>query len=276
MKIAALQTVSTTCVADNLATARRLAIQAVEQGARLLVLPEYFCALGRTDRDKLSYAEENGDTPPHTPIQRAMGDLARELGIWLVAGTLPLRTGDPQRVRNATLVYGPDGATVARYDKIHLFRFDNGRERYDEGVTLQAGTAPVAVEIPDDDGTPLRIGLSICYDLRFPELYRALSQSAPCDLLLVPAAFTATTGRDHWEILLRARAIENQCYVLGAAQGGHHENGRQTWGHSMIVDPWGEVLAMNAWGEGVIAADLDRRRIAQVRNQLPTVDHHVL
>jgi nitrilase len=173
-------------------------------------------------------------------------------------------------VLNRCCVFAPDGHQAAHYDKVHLFAFDNGRERYDEGRTLLAGSQPVAVQ-----AGPLRLGLSICYDLRFPELYRALMQP-PCDLLCVPSAFTHTTGRAHWELLLRARAVENQCYVLAPAQGGQHENGRRTWGHSMVVDPWGEVLAVCEEGEGLAMAEVSRERIDQVRSQLPALAHRRL
>jgi deaminated glutathione amidase len=175
---------------------------------------------------------------------------------------------------------------AARYDKVHLFRFNNGREEYDEGRVLQAGTEPVAFNAAFNaavnaavnatvNAGAVRVGLSICYDLRFPELYRAL-MTPPCDLIAVPAAFTHTTGQAHWELLLRARAIENQCYVIAPAQGGRHENGRRTWGHSMVVDPWGEVLAVLPEGEGVVTAELDAARIAQVRAQLPALAHRRL
>jgi nitrilase len=173
-------------------------------------------------------------------------------------------------VFNASLVFAPDGALAARYDKLHLFRFSDGREDFDERRVLRAGEAPVAF-----DAGALRVGLSICYDLRFPELYRALTRP-PCDLLAVPSAFTATTGRAHWELLLRARAIENQCYVIAPAQGGTHESGRRTWGHSMIVGPWGEVLGVRDEGEGVVLATLDPARIAAVREQLPALQHRRL
>ncbi|WP_310388670.1 carbon-nitrogen hydrolase family protein [Roseateles sp.] len=173
-----------------------------------------------------------------------------------------------ERVRNACCVYGPDGAQVARYDKMHLFRFDNGSERYDEGRVLEAGTAPVAAQLDS-----LRVALSVCYDLRFPELYRALG---PCDLISVPAAFTFVTGQAHWELLLRARAVENQAYVIAPAQGGLHQNGRRTWGHTMIVDPWGEVLGCLPEGEGLVLADLDAKRLAAIRHQLPALQHRRL
>jgi nitrilase len=268
MKIAAVQMVSTPRVDDNLAAARRLVTQAAAGGAQLVVLPEYFCVMGRGDADKLAVAEAGGDGP----IQRMLAQTAREHGIWLVGGTLPIRTrpedDDPRRVLNANGVFAPDGTLAARYDKIHLFKYDNGRERYDEGCAIRAGGVPTAVQ-----AGALRVGLSVCYDLRFPELYRALMREAPCDVLSVPAAFTYTTGLAHWELLLRARAVENQCYVVAAAQGGTHENGRRTFGHSMIVDPWGAVLGVLPEGEGVVTAEVDPERIAQVRMQLPALEH---
>jgi len=263
MKIAALQMVSSTHVADNLQRAERLVAEAAAAGARLVALPEYFCFMGRADRDKLEIAEE----PGRGPIQEALGAAARIHRVWVVGGTLPLKSGDPDRVLNANGVWSPDGLLAARYDKIHLFRYDNGRERYDEGRVLRAGEVPVALDV---DGW--RVGLSVCYDLRFPELYRAL-MDPPCDLLCVPSAFTYTTGRAHWELLLRARAIENQCYVIAPAQGGTHENGRRTWGHSLVVDPWGEMLGVRAEGEGVVLAELSRERIDDVRRQLPALEH---
>ncbi len=266
MKIAALQMVSTPDVERNVKSACRLIAQAAASGARLVVLPEYFCLMGRRDDDKLRVAEVAGSGP----IQQALAGAARQHGLWVVGGTLPLQGSDASHALNSCGVYAPDGSLAARYDKIHLFAFDNGRERYDEGRTLDAGSAPVAVQ-----AGPLRVGLSICYDLRFPELYRAL-MDPPCDLLCVPSAFTYTTGQAHWELLLRARAVENQCYVVAAAQGGTHENGRRTWGHSLIVDPWGEVVAVQAEGEGVVIAELDPLRIAQVRTQLPALAHRRL
>lgn len=266
MKVAAIQMVSAPDWPSNRAAAERLVRQAAGAGAGLVLLPEYFCLIGHADRDKLELAEDAG----HGPIQDFLAVLAAELGIWLVGGTLPVRGAAEGRVLNRSVVFAPDGRIAGHYDKVHLFAFDNGRESYDEGRTLRAGEQPVAVQCG-----PLRVGLSICYDLRFPELYRALMQP-PCDLLVVPAAFTHTTGQAHWEILLRARAVENQCYVLAAAQGGTHGNGRRTWGRSMIVDPWGEVLAMRDEGEGVVVADVDPARIESVRRQLPALAHRRL
>ncbi len=266
MKIAAIQMVSTPEVARNLAAARRLVVQAADAGAALVALPEYFCLMGLRDADKLGVAELPGDGP----IQAMLAAAARELSLWIVGGTLPLRiAGDPGRVRNACCVFAPDGSLAARYDKMHLFGFDNGAERYDESLVLEAGSEPVALDLAP---TGLRLGLSVCYDLRFPELYRALA----ADLIAVPSAFTHTTGKAHWELLLRARAIENQAYVIAPAQGGKHENGRRTWGHSMIVDPWGEVLACIETGEGVALAELRPERIAEVRRQLPALAHRRL
>ncbi len=263
MKVAALQMVSTTSVERNCEAARRLVGEAARRGAEWVALPEYFCLMGRSDRDKLAVAED----PGAGPIQRALAQTALEHNVWLIGGTLPIRTDDPGRVLNANCVYAPDGTLAARYDKIHLFRYDNGRERFDEGATIRPGAVPIAFQ-----AGALRVGLSVCYDLRFPELYRELMHP-PCDLLSVPAAFTHTTGAAHWELLLRARAVENQCYVLAAAQGGVHENGRRTFGHSMVVDPWGKVLAVLPEGEGVVMADIDVAHIASVRVQLPALEH---
>ena len=271
MKIAAVQMVSTPELARNLQAAGRLVQEAAALGARLVALPEYFCLLGRRDTDKLAVAER----PGQGPIQAFLAEAARSHGLWIVGGTMPMAVpGSTERVRNTCLVFGPDGEALARYDKIHLFAFDNGRERYDEARVLERGDEPVAFMAAGH-----RVGLSVCYDLRFPELYRTLAftpEQAPCDLMCVPSAFTHTTGQAHWELLLRARAVENQCYVLAPAQGGLHENGRRTWGHSMIVGPWGEVLACHAEGEGVAIADLDASRLAEVRQQLPALEHRRL
>ena len=272
MKIAALQTVSGPDVEANLATAERLFGEAAAAGAGLAVLPEYFCLMGQRDRDKLDIAEAPGDGP----IQRFLAAAASRHRMWIVGGTLPIKTpesdtaDDPQRVFNRCTVWSPDGLLAAHYDKIHLFAFEQGDEQYDEGRTLRAGDAPVALQ-----AGPIRLGLSVCYDLRFPELYRALMHP-PCDLITVPSAFTVPTGRAHWELLLRARAVENQCYVLAAAQGGLHPNGRRTWGHTMIVDPWGEVLAELPEGVGVVTADIDVERLADVRRRLPALAHRRL
>ena len=268
-KFAALQTVSTPDLARNLEAAGRLIAQAAEAGAQWVSLPEYFCLMGLRDDAKLGIAEADGDGP----IQRFLSDAARRHQVTLVGGTLPILAKKAGHVRNACCVYGPDGGRLARYDKIHLFAFDNGKETYDEARVLEAGDTPVAFEHGG-----WRAGLSICYDLRFPELYRDLMRP-PCDVLFVPAAFTHTTGLAHWLLLLRARAVENQCYVVAPAQGGLHENGRRTFGHSVVIDPWGEVLSLaldGAEGEGFAIAELSRERIEQVRMQLPALKHRKL
>jgi nitrilase len=279
MKIAAIQMCSTPRVDENLSRAVALIAQAAEQGAELVALPEYFCLMGHRDADKLTHAE----SPGAGPIQDALAEAARRHGVWLAGGTLPMKIdGVSDRVRNTTLVFTPGGAVAARYDKIHLFRFDDGERHYDEAAVLQAGGEPVAFTLQSRSGQRWRVGLSVCYDLRFPELYRTLTSGATtdegaCDLLLVPAAFTHTTGQAHWELLLRARAVENQCAVLAPAQAGVHENGRRTWGHSLAIGPWGEVLAVGGEeGEAVVIAELDAARIAQVRTQLPALTHRMI
>jgi len=271
MQVAAIQMVSTAQVADNLLQARALLQQAADQGAELAVLPEYFCLIGQHDADKLAIQEPFGSGP----IQQFLASTARELGLWLVGGTLPLTGAGENHVFNSTLAFNPQGECVARYDKIHLFRFDNGRESYDESRVLERGHTPTRFSLPSKDGHLWQIGLSVCYDLRFAELYRSYAAQGT-DLLLVPAAFTHTTGKAHWEVLLRARAIENLAYVCAAAQGGVHPNGRQTWGQSLLVNPWGQVLAEQAQGPGVVLADLDAVAMQHWRSQLPALQHRVL
>ena len=275
MKVAAIQMVSGVGLQANLARAHALLAQAADGGAELALLPEYFCLLGQRDTDKLAIQE----APGSGPIQSFLAARARSLGLWIVGGTLPLSAspdaGIEARVYNSTLAYSPQGTCVARYDKIHLFHFDNGSERYDESRALLAGSQPASFDIPSVDGHRWRVGLSICYDLRFPELYRGYAR-AGADLLLVPSAFTHTTGQAHWDVLLRARAIENLAFVMAAAQGGVHENGRRTWGHTMLIDPWGQVLAERAQDEAVVAAELDAGRLLQCRGQLPALEHRVL
>jgi predicted amidohydrolase len=268
MKVAALQMVSGVSVDANLAAARALLAEAADGGAELAVLPEYFCLMGQQDADKLAVRERFGDGP----IQSFLRDMARDLRIAIVGGTLPFEAGDDVHVRNTSLAFSGGGELLARYDKIHLFKFDNGRERYDEARVIESGSEPVAFTLTSRAGREWRIGMSVCYDLRFPELYRGLR----ADVLLVPSAFTFVTGQAHWETLLRARAIENLAYVIAPAQGGIHENGRRTWGHSLVIDPWGTVLGMREEGAGVVFAQLDAARLAHVRSQLPALEHRVL
>jgi nitrilase len=262
-KVAAVQMVSTPRVEENLAAAAKLVARAAERGAKLIALPEYFCILGMSGTDKVVAKEKDGAGP----IQEFLSGTAKRHGVWLV-GSVPLACADPAKVRNSCLVYGSDGRRVARYDKIHLFGLDLGEERFDEAKTIEAGTQACALDSPFG-----RIALSVCYDLRFPELYRAL---APMDIILVPSAFTATTGRAHWETLLRARAIENLAWVLAPAQGGKHPNGRRTHGHSMVVDPWGKVVAERAAGPGVVVAEVDPALQTKLRSSLPALAHRVL
>jgi deaminated glutathione amidase len=268
MKVAAVQMVSGLHVTCNLRLALDRIAQAAQLGCELIALPEYFCLLGTKDSDKLAIAEEFG----HGVLQDALRKAASTHHVWIVAGTLPLRGHQPHRVFNTSLAFDPMGNLVARYDKMHLFAFDNGVERYDEARVLQAGSCPVAFTLPSKDGLSWRVGMSVCYDLRFPELYRKLQ----ADIFLIPSAFTHTTGRDHWETLLRARAIENLAYVVAPAQGGTHENGRRTWGHSMIIDAWGRILAERPDGEGLICADLDHALMQQARTHLPALNHRLL
>ncbi len=263
-RIGAIQVTATPRVADNLQAAGRLIAEAAQGGAKLVALPEYFCLMGLRDRDKVDVKETFGGGP----IQDFLAATAAREKVWIVGGTLPLACELPDKVRNASLVYDDAGKCVARYDKIHLFGFESGNERYDERRSLQPGSEVVTLDTPFG-----RLGLSICYDLRFPELYRAMGE---VDLILIPSAFTETTGRAHWETLIRARAIENLCYVLAPAQAGHHENGRDTHGNSMIVDPWGVVLARLDKTPGVALADIDRARIAEVRKSLPALAHRTL
>ena len=268
MKLAAIQMISGPDVAPNLATAGRLIAEAAAAGAQLVALPEYFPLIGAMDADRLAARETDGTGP----IQDFLAATAKRHGLWLVGGSIPLMANDPARLRNSCLVFDAQGKRVARYDKIHLFGFRKGDEAYDEAATIERGDQVVGFDSPLG-----RIGVAICYDLRFPELFRAMAQLPnPIDLLVLPAAFTETTGRAHWEMLLRARAVENQCYVLAAAQGGQHPNGRITHGNSMVIDPWGEVLARMDKGEGVVIAELNRQRLVDTRASLPALKHRIL
>jgi nitrilase len=261
VRVAAVQTVSGGDVETNLATIEPWVVDAAGRGAKLVLLPEYFGIFGARATDKVAVREVDG----HGPQQDWLSRVARENRVWLIGGSVPIATADPARVRSACLVYDSDGRRVARYDKMHLFAFSRGEERYDEARTIEPGEKPVAIETPFG-----RMGLSVCYDLRFPELYRHYRDVT---LLLVPSAFTAVTGAAHWHLLLRARAVENQCFVLAAAQGGMHASGRRTYGHSALIDPWGEIVAEIDQGEGVIVGDVVPQRIATVRGELPALAH---
>ncbi|NYT63985.1 carbon-nitrogen hydrolase family protein [Alcaligenaceae bacterium] len=264
-RVAAIQTVTSAQLAENLDNAAALITQAVQAGAQLIVLPEYFCFMGNQDADKLAIKE----MPGSGAIQSFLSGQASLHRIWLVGGTLPLDSGEPARIYNASLVYDPNGAQIARYDKIHLFGFKKDNESYDESISIRPGENP-----PQTFMAPCgKTGLSICYDIRFPEFFRAMGQ---VNLIVVPAAFTYTTGRAHWEILLRARAIENQCYVLASAQGGEHENGRRTWGHSVLIDPWGDVVDSIAKGPGFAIGDVNLQRLSDVRASLPALKHRTM
>jgi nitrilase len=260
-RIAAVQMISGADVQANLCEAERLIGEAAGQGAQCVALPEYFCLMSPDETAKVRLREADGDGP----LQDFLRDAARRHKVWLVGGTIPLVADDDAHVRNTTLVFDDQGKRVARYDKLHLFGFTRGQESYNESRTIESGHEVVSFDAPWG-----RTGLVICYDLRFPELFRALGE---VNLVIMPAAFTETTGRAHWEVLLRARAIENQCYVLASAQGGEHPHGRRTFGHSMLIDPWGEIVACHQSGPGIAIGTLDVKRIHDIRESLPALKH---
>jgi len=264
VKVAGIQMASSPQVASNLTEAERLIALAAEQGAKIVVLPEYFCIMGTKEGDKVAVREKPNDGP----IQKFLSKMAREYKIWLIGGTVPLVSNFPNKVRNSCLVYNDKGEQVARYDKIHLFGLDLGTEHYHEENTIESGNSVVVVDTPYG-----KIGLSICYDLRFPELYRAMGE---VDIIVIPSAFTETTGKAHWESLIRARAIENLCYVIAPAQGGYHLSGRETHGNSMIVDPWGVVLDRLPRGSGVVIANINRDYQTSLRKSLPALKHKTI
>ena len=263
-KVAAIQMASGPNVAGNLSEARRLIAKAAENGARMIVLPEFFAIMGMTDQDKLKVSESAGTGP----IQQFLSDTAKQHKIWLVGGSIPLVAGTSDKVMNSCLVFDEYGVQVARYDKIHLFNLELGNENYNEAKTIEAGNQVVVVDSPFG-----RIGLAVCYDLRFPELFRAMKN---IDIIVLPSAFTETTGRMHWEVLVRARAIENLAYVIAPAQGGYHVNGRETHGNSMIVDPWGRVLDRLPRGSGVVMGEINPSYQASLRSSLPALAHRTL
>ena len=264
-RVAAIQMASGPNVSANLLEAERLIGQAAKQGAGLVVLPENFAIMGKTEQDKLKVSEREG----HGPIQDFLARQAASRNIWIVGGTIPLKTASEQRVRAACLLFDATGDCVARYDKIHLFDvyLDESRENYMESRTIEPGDTVVVSETPFG-----RIGLAVCYDLRFPELFRYMLDEG-VEIIVLPAAFTATTGMAHWEVLVRVRAIENLCYVIASAQGGYHVSGRETYGNSMIVDPWGAVLDRLPSGAGVVLADIDQDRLVNLRRSFPAIEH---
>ena len=272
IRAAAVQMISSTDPDANIDTMKRLVRQAAEQGADWVLLPEYWPLMGRKDTDKLAFAEPlvggNFSETRSARFQTTLSETSAECGVVLFGGTIPLESLDAGKVMNTMLVYDRDGTQIGLYHKMHLFGFSGLGERYAEADTISAGG-----DVPKltADGVPLAAG--VCYDLRFPEFFRA---QQPFDVLLLPAAFTYTTGKAHWELLLRARAVENQCYVIASAQGGEHESGRRTFGHSMIIDPWGEILAVLPEGEGIVISDLDAARLQSVRTRLPALKHRLL
>ena len=267
-KVAAIQMATGPNLAANLMESERLISEASGSGASLVVLPENFGFMGKRDRDLVSRREQPGDGP----LQHFLAQMASRYGVWIAGGTVPLATGDKHRVRAASLVFDKEGKQVARYDKIHLFdvQVPDSDERYAESAIIEPGNEVVVIDSPFG-----RLGLAVCYDLRFPELFRRMLDSG-VEVLVLPASFTAVTGRAHWEILVRARAIENLAYVIAAGQGGYHVNGRETHGHSMIVDPWGAILAQVPRGTGFVAAELDRELQASIRRNFPTIEHRRL
>ena len=263
-KVAAIQMASGPNVMGNLNEARRLIANAAEQGARLVVLPEFFAIMGMSDQDKVVAREQ----PGQGPIQSFLSETARQHKIWLVGGSIPLAASTPDKVLNSCLVFDERGEQVARYDKMHLFSLELGNERYDEARTIEPGKQVVVVDSPFG-----RIGLAVCYDLRFPELFRAMQD---VNIIVLPSAFTEITGKMHWEVLVRARAVENLAYVVAAAQGGYHVSGRETHGNSMIVGPWGRVLDRLPRGSGVVIAEVNPSYQASLRASLPALTHRVL
>ncbi|MBK8161843.1 MAG: carbon-nitrogen hydrolase family protein [Gammaproteobacteria bacterium] len=264
-RVAAVQMASGPSVTTNLMEAGRLLARAAAAGAELVVLPENFALMGMTERDKVQAREAEGSGP----IQDFLAAQAREHGIWIVGGTLPLAAAASDKVYASCLLFDAGGNRVARYDKVHLFdvMLEQSGERYAESQTIVPGDRVVVADTPFG-----RLGLAVCYDLRFPELFRRMSDQK-VEIIALPSAFTALTGKAHWESLVRVRAIENQCYMIAAAQGGYHLSGRETYGDSMIVDPWGAVLERLPRGAGVISADIDLTYLARIRRNFPALQH---
>jgi len=264
-RVAAVQMASGPNVNANLLEAARLIKQAADAGAELVVLPENFAMMGMSEYDKVKIREADGSGP----LQDFLSDQAAKHGIWLVGGTIPLAAHDPDRINAACLVYDDKGNRVARYDKIHLFdvKITESNERYNESETIEPGSRIVSLDTPFG-----KLGLAVCYDLRFPGLFRSLSEQG-VEIFAMPSSFTAITGKAHWDTLVRARAIENMSYMIASAQGGYHANGRETYGHSMVVDPWGLVLDTLPRGSGVVVADIDLNKLHDMRRSFPVLEH---
>ncbi len=264
-KIAAIQMASGTNVSANLIEVSRQILSAAQAGAKLIVLPENFAIMGLQDTDQVKIAENDGIGP----IQDFLSEQAKKNKVWLIAGTIPLKSDDEDKIYAASLVYNDNGERVSRYDKIHLFdvHLEATSETYKESETIDAGNQAIVVDTPFG-----KIGLAICYDLRFPELFRQLALQ-DAEIIVLPAAFTAITGKAHWEVLLRARAIENLCYLVASAQGGYHVNGRETYGNSMIIDPWGVILDELPQGSGYVIADVDLENVKTIRRNFPALQH---
>lgn len=267
-KVAAIQMASGPNVGANLTEAGRLIAQAADAGAKLVVLPENFALMGMTEQDKVKVRETNGQGP----MQEFLQEQARKNQVWIVGGTIPLQASDDQHIRAACLIVNDQGQVVARYDKVHLFdvHLEESKETYHESETIEAGNQALVIDTPFG-----RLGVAICYDLRFPELFRQMTKMG-VDIIAIPSAFTAITGKAHWEPLLRARAIENLSYVIASAQGGYHVNGRETYGHSMIIDPWGAIVDQLPQGSGYVIADVDQERIKSIRRSFPALEHRKL
>ena len=263
--VAAVQMASGPNVKANLEEAEKLIKTAVQQDAELVVLPENFAIMGLSEMDKVAIAETAGEGP----IQQFLSQQASKHGVWIVGGTIPVESGVTGKVYSASLLYNDSGDMVARYDKIHLFDvlLEDSNESYNESETIESGDDIVVVDTPFG-----KLGMAVCYDLRFPELFRAMADVG-MEICVLPSAFTSLTGRAHWESLLRARAIENLCYMVAPDQGGYHKNGRETYGDSMIIDPWGVVLNRLPHGTGVVVSDIDLEKLRKTRKNFPALQH---
>jgi predicted amidohydrolase len=263
--VAAIQMASGPNVKANLEEAEKLIRTAIQQEAKLVVLPENFAIMGMSEVDKVAIAERPGEGP----IQQFLSQQASKHGIWIVGGTVPIESSVTGKVYSASQLYNDSGEMVARYDKLHLFdvMLEDSNESYNESETIEAGDDVVVVDTPFG-----KLGMAVCYDLRFPELFRAMADVG-MEICVLPSAFTNLTGRAHWESLLRARAIENLCYMIAPDQGGYHKNGRETYGDSMIVDPWGVVLNRLPHGTGVVVSDVDLEKLRKTRQNFPALKH---